>query len=355
MKKVSLIISAALLVGLGILHYIKQKVAVSVIVPVYNAADYLPRCLDSIMKQSGNFEVIIVNDGSTDDTLSIMQKYADKYPNIRIINQKNEGVSAARNAGLQAAKNKYITFIDADDWLEDNAFESAEVILKKDRPDILLTGFYDVYDREWVRQVKGKQYVNEVPEESRYPNRNLDKLELFSPFYGKDAHSDLFYAGGGVRGRFYKKEFLKLYHINFPKNINCHEDDYFNMRAFLHNPLISVDKRPLYNYRNRIDGLSKNIAVIQCAPKSLNAIQETVEYKNASRQTQMFITDNWLALFNHGISNIYRFRYPTENELLPVWKVYREFLKYSRKEQKNARNFSKLHNLLIKENFNPPL
>lgn len=355
MKKVSLIVCILLLLGLGIFQYLKKRVTISIIVPVYNAAQYLPRCLDSIMEQGGNFEVIVVNDGSTDNSLDIMRKYAEKYSNIHIVNQENKGVSAARNIGLNKAENKYITFVDADDWLEPNAFELVEKIIKKDNSDIVLIGFYDVYDREWVKQVKGAQYINEVPEESRYPDRNLDKLALFSPFYGKDAHSDLFYAGGGVRGRFYKKEFLARYNISFPENISCHEDDYFNVRAFLHNPLISVEKSPLYNYRNRITGLSKSTDVILCAPKSLYAVQKTAEYQKANRQTQLHITDNWLALFNLGLLNIYRYRNLEEAELLPAWNAYKDFLLYNREERKSARNFPKLQKFFMDRGLNLPL
>lgn len=137
MKKVSLIVCILLLLGLGIFQYLKKNVSISVIVPVYNAAQYLPRCLDSVMEQSGNFEVIVVNDGSTDNSLDIMRKYAEKYSNIHIVNQENKGVSAARNTGLNQAENKYITFVDADDWLEPNAFELVEKIIKKDNSDSL--------------------------------------------------------------------------------------------------------------------------------------------------------------------------------------------------------------------------
>ena len=127
------------------------------------------------------------------------------------------------------------------------------------------------------------------------------------------------------------------------------------MRAFLHNPLISVEKSPLYNYRNRITGLSKSTNVILCAPKSLYAVQKTAEYQKANRQTQLHITDNWLALFNIGLLNIYRYRNFEEAELLPAWNAYKDFLLYNQEERKSARNFPKLQKFFMDRGLNQPL
>ena len=93
----------------------------SIIVPVYNVADYLPKCLDSLLAQDlpqNEYEIIVVNDGSTDNSGDISQEYADKYANIILINQENQGLSGARNTGIKHAKGEYIQFVDSDDYLE---------------------------------------------------------------------------------------------------------------------------------------------------------------------------------------------------------------------------------------------
>ncbi len=96
----------------------------SVIVPVYNADKWLPRCLDSICGQTyPHLEIICVNDGSTDDSAKILEEYAAKDSRVKVIHQENAGVSVARNAGLDAAMGEYVTFVDADDWLETDAYE----------------------------------------------------------------------------------------------------------------------------------------------------------------------------------------------------------------------------------------
>ena len=98
---------------------------VSIIIPVYNARDSIAKCIDSIINQTFlNFEVILVNDGSTDDTLSVLLKYEHDYENIRVINKRNEGVAVTRNKAIFEAKGKYIMFIDNDDFIDKDYIET---------------------------------------------------------------------------------------------------------------------------------------------------------------------------------------------------------------------------------------
>ncbi len=98
----------------------------SVIIPVYNVEKYLRKCLDSVVNQTfKDIEIICVNDGSTDNSLSILNEFAQKDSRIKIINKENEGVSAAWNSGLDIVSSKYVGFVDADDWIEPETFETA--------------------------------------------------------------------------------------------------------------------------------------------------------------------------------------------------------------------------------------
>ena len=102
---------------------------ISVIIPVYNVEKYLPECIESVLKQTHtNLEIILVDDGSPDNSPQICDEYAQKDSRIKVIHKENGGVSSARNEGLKIAKGEWISFIDADDWVEKNF---CEILLNK--------------------------------------------------------------------------------------------------------------------------------------------------------------------------------------------------------------------------------
>lgn len=112
---------------------------ISVIVPVYNAEKFLNRCVDSILEQTyPNFELVLVDDGSTDYSLDILKEYAEQDDRVNVISQQNKGVSGARNTGLQAAQGEYFLYIDADDWIEENMIERLVSISKQEDADIVM-------------------------------------------------------------------------------------------------------------------------------------------------------------------------------------------------------------------------
>ncbi len=124
----------------------------SVIIPVYNLEKYIGRCLDSVCKQTyRNLQIILINDGSTDNSLSICEKYAEKDFRIEVYSQENKGVSSARNNGLTKAKGDYITFVDGDDYLECDAYQ--KVMDKIEDNDALFFGFVERYEEENVNKI----------------------------------------------------------------------------------------------------------------------------------------------------------------------------------------------------------
>ena len=101
-----------------------MDVKISVVLPVYNVANYLRKCLDSLVNQTfEDFEVICVNDGSTDSSREILAQYAQKDSRIKIVDKKNGGLSSARNAGMKVAQGEYYSFIDSDDWIDETMLE----------------------------------------------------------------------------------------------------------------------------------------------------------------------------------------------------------------------------------------
>ncbi len=111
-----------------------KNIFISVIIPAYNVEKYISRCLESVIAQAySNFEAIVINDGSTDGTLEVIQEFVQKDSRLKLINQENKGLSGARNEGLKIAKGQYVTFIDSDDWVHYDYLKSmAEIAVKTD-------------------------------------------------------------------------------------------------------------------------------------------------------------------------------------------------------------------------------
>lgn len=135
----------------------------SVIIPVYNAGRYLNETLRAVVMQTifDKIELIIVNDGSDDNSMDICEKYADAYSNIVVIDQKNAGVSAARNAGIKAATGAYITFLDADDYVETNLYERMLKLTQKHSADVAIVNFLKVHPDGEAKQYRNAEDVRQ--------------------------------------------------------------------------------------------------------------------------------------------------------------------------------------------------
>lgn len=147
---------------------------VSIIVPLYKSEKFLPTCLDSLINQktSYRYEIILVNDGSTDGTQEVAVEYANKYPDkILIISQKNQGISAARNTGLENSNGKYIGFADHDDWVSENYIERLMTTAEKENADIVKYSFALVKKGKIIQQkTKEKVTISGGMKEKLYEN-----------------------------------------------------------------------------------------------------------------------------------------------------------------------------------------
>ena len=131
----------------------------SIVIPVYNVEQYLPRCLNSCISQDispDDYEIIIVVDGSPDNSLSIAKKYEERNANITVINQENQGLSVARNNGLKRARGEFVWFIDSDDWIETNCLHLITQKLVSEHPDLLQIGFQFAYDNTQLNKVSNR-------------------------------------------------------------------------------------------------------------------------------------------------------------------------------------------------------
>lgn len=132
---------------------------VSIIVPVYNMEKYLNKCMDSLVNQTlEDIEIITINDGSKDSSLKILNEYKEKYPNkVVIINQENQGISVARNNGINAATGKYIGFVDSDDYVKTDMFEKLYKKIEKTKSDIVICDY-----EKYFMNTEEFKYVNVV-------------------------------------------------------------------------------------------------------------------------------------------------------------------------------------------------
>lgn len=194
----------------------------SVIIPVYNSEKYLDQCIQSILKQTyKNTEIVLVDDGSTDNSRNICLDYADKDNRIVFIEEENAGTSAARNKGLKKATGDYITFTDNDDFLSDvNAYENIMSILEKSNADILMfnTAIYD--DATGMCTHSG----NEIDRSQIAGKKAAEALKTVMQ-NGLMARA--------VWAKFFKAELLNEYNVEFPENMR-NEDTAFTAEAFLH-------------------------------------------------------------------------------------------------------------------------
>lgn len=162
----------------------------SIVVPVYNVEQYLSKCIDSILQQTfGDFELILINDGSTDKSGVLCDEYAKKDKRIRTIHQDNAGLSAARNTGIDVAAGEYITFVDSDDWIEPETYAETVEFLQSNQLEVVCFDFYTerngkktfraMYDRNII--FTGNVALNEILKE-KIDNSSVDKLYLRSLF-----------------------------------------------------------------------------------------------------------------------------------------------------------------------------
>lgn len=209
----------------------------SIIVPIYNVAQYLPVCLSSVLSQSFcDYEVICVNDGSTDDSRSVLSDLLAECDASKavVLDQENQGLSAARNAGLRAAKGDYVLFLDSDDWLELNALE----LLSKQLED------------EDIICFNGRRYF-EDKDTYEMPDAIVSETDLSGwDYYNRHALAHRNFAFVCVVLRCYRRQFLLENNLWFKPGI-FHEDNLFTPLTCFHAKSVKVIPDVLYNYRVR--------------------------------------------------------------------------------------------------------
>lgn len=236
---------------------------ISVIIPVYNDEKYLAQCLDSVLRQTySNLEIILVDDGSTDSTPELCEKYREKYDNIRILHKKNGGVGSSRNAGLEMATGEYILFVDHDDLLSETHVEELYNLLKKDNADIAVGNFNHFIEEKraygiWLKEDDyfEKTYTPEEWFTVEYETVPYNRSVIFAVPWAK----------------LYKKSLFE--NIVYPINARV-EDDLTTWKIYLLADKIAYMNKAIYTHRifeNSVSAQANKTAVFP-----LEAVEERI-------------------------------------------------------------------------------
>lgn len=204
---------------------------ISIIIPIYNAEAYLRQCIDSIIRQTyTDWELILVDDGSSDSSASICDEYEQADKRIIALHQPNKGVSAARNAGIVRAKGKYLCFVDADDWLEENFlanFHSDEI-----NADLFISGWiFNTYGKAYScvkYQTRYCQSVNEIRDE--FLRQNLKR-------------------NGYPWGKLFRASIIQSNKLCFNEKMSINEDHLFVLHSFFLAQSVYITESVAYHYR----------------------------------------------------------------------------------------------------------
>lgn len=241
---------------------------ISIIIPIYNVEKYLDKCIKSIEKQTyQNIEIILVDDGSPDNCGEMCDKYAQADKRIKVIHKKNGGLSDARNEGVKISTGKYITFIDSDDYVEEQYIELLYKAIIQNNTEISQCGINEVNEEE--------KLINEIGEKEDKVKSTLKMLEEL--YYGK-------WENTVVWNKMYKRSLFN--DIKFPIN-KIHEDEFTTYKILYKIKKVSIIKERLYNYRKN----SESITGKKFNSRRLDfliAIEERLEFFQKNKEVKLY-------------------------------------------------------------------
>ena len=288
-----------------------MKPLLTVVIPVYNVEKYLKRCIESILIQEWkNYDILLVDDGSTDNSPQICDDYAKAYDFISVIHKKNGGLSAARNTGISHAEGEYVYFLDSDDWIEPNTFSDLAEVIESDQYDIIS------FNREFV-----KSEADIIKSDSKQSKRLTGKealVEMFS--YG--------FITGFANDKIYRKALFTKNNIQFPVG-KYYEDLGTNYKLFLAAKKIYATNQKYYHYLiDNPDAITKSWNEQKF--ENMIGFYKEIYYSDAVRSkldsseleiAKMFFVDG----MTHSLSSLYKSN---------LYKTYPKLTKSVKKELK---------------------
>ena len=260
---------------------------VSIIVPVYNAAATLPRCADSILAQEfTDFELLLVDDGSTDGSAALCDRYAAADPRVRVLHQSNSGVSAARNLALEQAAGEWLQFVDSDDWLSPDATRLFVRAGQDSGCDLVISDFYRVVGERLARK-------GDIERSGAMTRAEFAGEMMRSP-------ADFYY--GVLWNKLYRTALVREHGLKMDASISWCEDFMFNLEYLRHARQVYVLRTPIYYYvktkgslvsqgTNLASTIRMKRAVFACYNDFYKQILDEDDYSRMRRQVYRFLVD----------------------------------------------------------------
>lgn len=254
---------------------------ISIIVPVYNVEKYVSNCLDSLIKQTYfNIEIIIIDDGSTDNSGTICDMYALNDKRIKVIHTKNRGLSAARNEGLHNSNGDYIGFIDSDDWLSENTIEILYNLLVNNNSDFSVCGIIDEYIK---------------PTEKIKNNNNSYHIVNKKDIYKKIIDDKNFY--GYVWNKLFKRNIIESENLIFDEKLLSCEDIDFLVKYVVKSNVAVYTTEKLYHYRHHSNSMTGDFTYNERKLSILDAYEHIIPiYKEYCEEYINKIYSNYLKI-----------------------------------------------------------
>ena len=219
----------------------------SIIIPVYKVEEYVEKCLQSVVDSGqnslGKYEVIVVDDGSPDQSGLIADGYAQRYPFFRVVHKENAGVAAARNTGMDTATGKWLYFVDSDDWLVDGAVDKiCQRIEENKESDILM---FDAYQNVLEKEQIWEHFSNEKVWSCKEDIWGLQRGMLYFPLVREAIKTPL----AAPWDKVYRRAYLQKNGISFQEQLKVLDDMVFNFEAFGKALMVAYYKDRIYHYR----------------------------------------------------------------------------------------------------------
>lgn len=245
----------------------------SIIIPVYNVEQYIAKCLESCLWQdisAEDYEIVVVNDGSPDNSVAIVEDYKKEHTNIRLVNRENRGLGNARNTGLKEAKGDYVWFVDSDDWIEENCLNNLLGRIVAGRLDVLCINLQLCYHSGQI-----EPYVVEHPAGEKIYN-------------GRDFICNIAMPPAAVCG-IYRRQYLLDNGFQFMEGV-LHEDMDFTPRVYCMAERIQFYDHPVYNYYQRKGSIMKSVRNVKRCRDMLTICDHLYEFtkKHVEKGTPVY-------------------------------------------------------------------